>query len=115
MAIRRVAHFPAGQRMQTLNGTAQGYFTSCMICGRPYEQIADEIVIDYIHHLEYPGEPYYIKEARRRAFIEGMHAVTYFLIPRGVSKAAACNGNVFAIARGAIVTNTAPVNLLLLL
>ena len=77
--------------MQVSGGHSQGYFTDCMICGKPFEQTADEIVIDFIH-TEYPGEPYYVKEARRRAFVEGMHAGTYFLIPRGVSQAAACDG-----------------------
>ena len=108
------AHFPMGQQMQVSNGVVRGYFTDCMICGKPYEQRADEIVIDYIHHTEYPGEPYYIKEARRRAFIEGMHAGTYFLIPRGVFLAAACDGNVYAIPQGTIVTNAIPTNLPLL-
>ena len=86
--------------MQTPNGTAQGYFTDCMICGKVYEQLADEIVIDYIHHTEYPGEPYNVKKARRRAFIEGMHTGTYFLILRVVSQATACDGNVYAIPQG---------------
>ena len=61
MATKSLAHFPAEQQMQTPNGTAQGYFTDCMICGKVYEQLADEIVIDYIHHTEYPGEPYNVK------------------------------------------------------
>ena len=47
MMPRSLAQFPTGQ--QAPNGTNQGYFTDCMICGKPYEQIADEIAIDYIH------------------------------------------------------------------
>ena len=78
------------------------------------EQIADDIVNDYIHYTENPGEPYFIKEARRSAFIEGMNAATYFLIPRGVTQQAACVGNVYAIPQGAVVTNTAPAKLPLL-
>ena len=62
MTSRNLALFPAGQQMQTLNGPVQIHFSDCMICDKLYEQIADEIVIDYIHHTEYPGEPYYIKE-----------------------------------------------------
>ena len=61
-----------------------------------------------------PTEPYYVKETRRRAFVEGMHAGTYFLIPRGVSQAAACDGNVYAIPQGAVVTNAISTNLPLL-
>ena len=112
MMTRNIAHLPSGQ--QTPNGPTQGYFTDCMICGKPYEQIADQIVIDYIHHTEYPEEPYYVKEARRRAFEEGLHAGTYFLITRGVSQAAACDGNVYAIPQNAIITNTTPSSLPLL-
>ena len=84
-----------------------------MICGNPFEQIADEIVIDFVHHTEYPGEPSFVKEARTRAFIEGMYAGNYFLIPRGVSHAAACVGNVYATPQGAVVTIT-PTNIPLL-
>ena len=90
-------HLPAGQPSQMLNGATQGYFTNCMICGKLYEQIAGEIVIDFIHNTDYPGEPYYVKEARRRAFIEGMHAGPYVLIPRGLSRAAACDDNVYGV------------------
>ena len=68
MTSRNLAHFAAGQQMQTLNGTVQIYFSDCMICDKLYEQIADEIVIDYIHHTEYPGEPYYIKEGFDRRY-----------------------------------------------
>ena len=111
---RSYAHFPIGQQMQVPGSYQQGQFTDCMICGKPFEQIGDEIVIDFIHHTKYPGEPYYVKAASRRAFIEGMHAGTYFLIPRRVSQAAACDGNVYAIPQGAIMTNTTPNNLPLL-
>ena len=111
MRKRRYAHFPSGQQLQAPDGSSQGYFTDCMICGQPFEQIADEIVIDFIHHSEYPGEPYYVKEARRKAFIEGMHAGTCFLIPWGVSQATACDGNVYAIPQGAKMTNATPTNL----
>ena len=81
-----------------------------------FDQIADEIVVDFILHTEYPGEPYYVKEAGRRVFVDGMHAVTcfHFLIPRGVSQAAECDGNINAIPQGAIVTDTSPANLPLL-
>ena len=95
---RSYAHFPIWQQMQVPGGHPQGYFTDCMICGKPFEQIADEIVIDFIHHTEYPGELYYVREARRRAFVKGMHTGTYFLIPRGVCQAAACDGNIYALA-----------------
>ena len=109
MMPRSLAHFPTGQ--QAPNGTKRWYFTDCMICGKPYEQIANEIVIDCNHHTEYPGEPYYVKEARWRAFVEGMHEGTYFLIPRGESQAADCDGNVQAIPQNAVETNRAPSSL----
>ena len=109
---RRPDRFPIGQQVQVPGSYPQGHFTDCMICGKPFEQITDEIVIDFIHNTEYPGEPYYVKEeARRRAFIEGMHAGTYFLFPRGVSQATACDGNIYAIPQGAIMTNPTPANL----
>ena len=84
-----------------------------MICGKPFEQIADGIVIAFIHHTESPGEPYYVK-GRKRAIVEGMHAGTFYLISRGMSLAAAYGGYVYAISQGAIVTNANPSNIPLL-
>ena len=110
---RSYAQFPIGQQMQVPGGHSQGYFADCMMCGKTFET-ADEIVIDFIHHTEYLGEPFYNKEARRRDFVVGMHAGTYVLIPRGVSQAATCDGNIYAIPQGAMVTNTTSANLPLL-
>ena len=96
--MRNYAYFPSGQQLQVPSGSSTGYLTDCMICGELFEQIFDWIDI----------------EARRRAFFEGMRAVTYYLVPRGMFQAAACDGNVYAIPQGAVVTNTTPTNLPLL-
>ena len=57
LAMRNCAHFPSGQQLQTTNSPTQGCVTDCMICSKPFEPIADEIVIDFIYLTEYPGSP----------------------------------------------------------
>ena len=99
---------------QNNNGAAHGYFTDCLVCGKPYEQITDELVIDYIHKTEYQGESAVSKEARRLAYLEGMKAGTFLLIPRGLSQAAACDGNVYSIPQGAMIARALPNTLPLL-
>ena len=85
------------QSNQKNNPAAHGYFTDCLVCGQPYEQITDELVIDYIHKTEYPGETAVSKEGRRLAYLEGMKAGIFLLLPTGLSQAAACDGNVYPI------------------
>ena len=113
LLMTHVGNLPQ-ETAQTNNGAAHGYFTDCLVCGKPYEQITDELVIDYIHKTEYPGESAVNKEARRLAYLEGMKAGTFLLIPRGLSQAAACDGNVYSIPQGAMITRALPNTLPLL-
>ena len=107
--VGQVPHCP-----QPNNATLPGTFTDCMVCGKSYEQITDELVIDFIHRTEYLGESAISKERRRLAFLEGMRAGTFLLVPRGVSQAAACDGNVYAIPQSAVITRALPNTLPLL-
>ena len=85
-----------------------------MVCRKSREQITDDLVIDFIHRTEYLGESAFIEERRRLAFLEGMRAGIFLLIPRRVSQAAACDGNVYAIPQSAVITRALPKTLPLL-
>ena len=105
---------PPQETNQANNGAAHEYFTDCLVCEKPYEQITDELVIDYIHKTEYPGESAFSKGGRRLAYVEGMKAGTFLRIPKGLSEAAACDGNLYSIPQGALVTRALPNTLPLL-
>ena len=45
-----------------------------------------------------PAEALGELEMRKRAFLDGMSAGTFLLIPGGVSHAAACDGNWYSLA-----------------
>ena len=66
-------------------------------CGKSTLQIQQEAVSDYLDKTTIPGEAPLQVEARRRAFIEGMQVGTFFLLPGGVSQAAACDCNLYTI------------------
>ena len=67
------------QCRQANNGAQHGAFSDCMICGKSYEQVTDELVIDFIHRTENLGEPAISEERKRLAFLEGMRAGTFLL------------------------------------
>ena len=66
-------------------------YSDWVVCGKSTLQIQQEAVSDYLDKTDYQVE------ARRRAFIEGMQVGTFLLLPRGVSQAAACDGNLYTI------------------
>ena len=51
-------------------------------------------------------------ERRKRAFLDGMAAGTFLLMPGGVSQAAACDGNWYSVAFGydRVLPGTIPLN-----
>ena len=87
-----------------------------MICGKPYDQIGDEVVIANVltscttHNTRV--SPITSKRQGEERSLKGMHAGTYLLIPRGVSQTAAYDGNVYADLQRAIMTIATPSNLL---
>ena len=74
--------------------------SDCAVCGKPVQQIQDEAVNDYLNKTVVPGETLAETERRRRAFLDGMAAGTFLLMPGGVSQAAACDGNWYTVAYG---------------
>ena len=72
--------------------------SDCVACGKPVQQIQDEAVNDYPNKTVVPGETLAETERRKRAFLDGMAAGTFLLMPGGVSQAAACDGNWYTVA-----------------
>ena len=75
-------------------------YSDCVVCGKPVQQIQDEAVNDYLNKTVVPGETLAETERRKRAFLDGMAAGTFLLMPGGVSQAAACDGNWYTAAYG---------------
>ena len=94
--------------------SGQQRFSHCLICGRPYEQIVDEAVIDYLLQTEKRGETMETKQAKREAFLAGMTAGTFMFVPRGLSQAAACDGTLYTINTGTAIGRALPGTLPLL-
>ena len=63
-------------------------YGDCIVWGRSYEQIKETAVLD----LNYAD-----RLRRRAAYLAGMDQGTVLFIPRGVSQAAACDGNFYQI------------------
>ena len=74
--------------------------SDCVVCGKPVQQIQDEATIDYLDKTVVPGETLAETERRKRAFLDGMAAGTFLLVPGGVSQAAACDANWYTVAYG---------------
>ena len=72
----------------------QAQYGDCIVCGRIYEQIKETAVLGYLESTTYRGESYNDQQRRRDAFLAGMDQGAVLFIPRGVSQAAACDGNV---------------------
>ena len=72
-------------------------YSDCVVCGKPVQKIQEETVNDYMDKTVVVGEALAETQARRRAFLDGMNAGTFLLMPGGVSRAAACDGNCYSI------------------
>ena len=68
-----------------------------MVCGKSFIDIREEITLGYIEQTHIAGETYEQRIARRDALQAGMKAGSFILLPRGVSQAAACDGNLYQI------------------
>ena len=60
--------------------------TGCVVCGKTYADIKEEITLGYIEQTHITGETYEQRMARRDAIQAGMKAGSFILIPRGVSR-----------------------------
>ena len=75
----------------------QALYGDCIVCRRSYEQINETAVLGYLESTTYRGESYNDQQRRRDAYLAGMDQGTVLFIPRGVSQAAACDGNFYQI------------------
>ena len=105
------------QRMEFSRNGPLTNCSDCVICGKSTMQIQREAVSDYLKKTATPGETALQVEARKRAFIERMQVGTFFLIPGGVSQAAACDGKFYTIDQSlsAALSGTLPIDLLSLI
>ena len=72
-------------------------YGDCIVCGRSYEQSKETAVLDFLESTTYRGENYADRLRRRAAYLAGMDQGTVLFIPRGLSQAAACDGNFYQI------------------
>ena len=70
----------------------------CYVCGRSFDTIREEITLNFLEQTDIDGELYHTRLRRRNALQAGMLAGSFIHIPRGVSQAAACDGNRYQVA-----------------
>ena len=72
-------------------------FGDCIVFGKSFETIREEITFNFLEQTHLVGETYNTRLRRRNAFQAGMLAGSFTVIPRGVSQAAACDGNSYQV------------------
>ena len=72
-------------------------YGGCVVCGRSYEQVKEMSALTFLESTTTSGESYAERQRRREAFVAGMETGTVLLVPRGLSQAAACDGNYYQI------------------
>ena len=78
--------------MAVSEGTTMVGYSDCVVCGKSVEQLQSEAVTDYLNKTSLP------EKTRKIAFLDGMSAGTFLLMPGGVSQATACDCNWYSIA-----------------
>ena len=71
--------------------------TSCLVCGKSYDQVIAETVAEYLNQTAQPGETVRERQIKRNAFIDGVQSGVFTFIPPGVSQAAACDGMIYSV------------------
>ena len=66
--------------------------TSCMVCGKPVDEIKSIKINRYMEASTPKSEPAYITALRKEAYINGLNAGSLLFIAPAVSQAAACDG-----------------------
>ena len=87
--LRNLTLHPQPQRNQLV--------TSCLVCGKSYDQVIEETVADYLDQTSQPGETVTERQIKRNAFIDGVQSGVFIFIPPGVSQNAACDGMIYSI------------------
>ena len=86
--------------------TAQ--YEDCIVCGRNYEQIKETVELSYLKKTAYRSETYRKRLRKRNAYLARMDQGTVLFVSRGVSHAAACDGNYYQILMQGDNTNPSP-------
>ena len=73
------------------------WVTGCLVCGKPYDQVIEKTVADYLDQTAQPGETVRERQIKRNAFIDGVQSGVFTFIPPGVSQAAACDGLFYSV------------------
>ena len=71
--------------------------TSCLVCGKSYDQVIAETAADYINQTAQQGETVRERQIKRNAFIDSVQSGVFTFIPPGVSQAAACDGMIYSV------------------
>ena len=87
--LRNLTLLPHPQRNERVTG--------CLVCGKPYDQVTEETVADYLHQTAQPGETVRERQIKRNAFIDGIQCRVFTFFPAGVSQGAACNGLIYSV------------------
>ena len=87
--LRKLTLHPHPQRNECV--------TSCLVCGKSYDQVIEETVADYLDQTAQPAETVRERQIKRDAFIDGIQSGVFTFIPPGVSQAAACDGLVYSV------------------
>ena len=74
--------------------------TSCLVCGKSYDQVIDETAADYLKQTAQSGETVRERQIKRSVFIDGIQSGVFNFIPPGVSQAAACDGLFYSVNLG---------------
>ena len=87
--LRKLTLHPHPQRNELV--------TSCLECGKPYDQVIEENVADNLDQTPQPGETVRERQIKRNAFIDCVQSGVFTFIPPGVSQAAACDGMIYSV------------------
>ena len=87
--LRNVTLHPDPQRNE--------WVTGCLVCGKSYDQVIEEAVVDYLKQTAQPGETVRESQNKRNASIDGIQSRVFTFLPPGVSQAAACDGLLYSV------------------
>ena len=87
--LRNLTLHPHPRRNETI--------TSCLVCGKSYDQVIEETAADYLNHTAQPGETVRERQIKRNEFIDGVQSGVFTFVPPGVSQAAACDGMIYSV------------------
>ena len=68
------------------------YLTESLVSGKPYDQVFEETVADFLHETAQPGESVRDQLLKLDAFLNSLQSRNFTYVPRGVSQAAAYHG-----------------------